>query len=89
MSSRLVGAARAITDGEYHGLICDVAIRPEYQWQGIGRRLMRDLLERLPVWRMMLVADQGVQGFYRGFGFEPYEDVMAKSHRSRLYDSMT
>ena len=62
----LVGASRAMTDGEYHGLIYDVAVLPEYQRQGIGRRMMHELLSRMPVWRVMLVADGDVQGFYRG-----------------------
>lgn len=47
--ARLVGASRAITDGEYHGLIYDVAVLPDYQRQGIGRRMMQELLARLPV----------------------------------------
>jgi aralkylamine N-acetyltransferase len=84
---RLIGASRAITDGEYHGLIYDVAVDPEYQARGIGRRMMEELLERLPVWRVMLVAGEQVQGFYRAFGFERYPDVMARLDRSRLYDA--
>ncbi len=85
--ARLIGASRAITDGEYHGLIYDVAVHPDYQGRGIGRRLMAELLERLPVWRVMLVAADDVQGFYRKFGFEGYPDVMAKLDRTHLYDS--
>jgi ribosomal protein S18 acetylase RimI-like enzyme len=84
---RLIGASRAITDGEYHGLIYDVAVLPEYQGRGIGRRMMRELLDRLPVWRVMLVADENVQGFYRGLGFQNYPDVMAKLDWDRLYDT--
>jgi aralkylamine N-acetyltransferase len=84
--ARLIGASRAITDGEYHGLIYDVAVLPEYQGQGIGRLMMEELLARLPVWRVMLVAGEQVQGFYRTFGFEVYPDVMARLDRGRLYD---
>jgi ribosomal protein S18 acetylase RimI-like enzyme len=83
--ARLIGASRAITDGEYHALIYDVAVLPEYQRHGIGRRMMQELLDRLPVWRVMLVADEDVQGFYRGLGFENYPDVMAKLDWERLY----
>jgi len=86
-SDRLIGASRAITDGEYHALIYDVAVLPEFQGQGIGRRMMKELLDRLPVWRVMLVADEGVQGFYSGLGFEKYPDVMAKLDWQRLYDA--
>lgn len=84
--NRLIGASRAITDGEYHGFIYDVAVLPEYQKRGIGRRMMDELLARLPVWRVMLVADESVQGFYRGFGFQTYGDVMARLDSERLRD---
>jgi len=83
---RLVGASRAITDGEYHGLIYDVAVEREYQRSGIGQRMMTELLHRLPVWRVMLVAGSEVQGFYRTLGFEPYPDVMARLDAGALYD---
>ena len=84
--NRLIGASRAITDGEYHGFIYDVAVLPEYQKRGIGRRMLDELLARLPVWRVMLVADESVQGFYRGFGFQTYGDVMARLDAERLRD---
>ena len=86
-NARLIGASRAITDGEYHGLIHDVAVLPEYQGQGIGRGMMQELLDRMPVWRVMLVADEGVQGFYCKLGFEKYPDVMAKLDWERLYNA--
>jgi GNAT superfamily N-acetyltransferase len=85
-SDRLVGACRAITDGEYHACVYDVAVRPEYQGHGVGKELMSRVLSELKVWRVMLVADQQVQGFYRQFGFGPYEDVMAKCDRQLLFD---
>jgi len=85
-SGRLVGASRAITDGEYHGFVYDVAVLPDYQRRGIGRRMMQELMSRMPVWRVMLVADRGVQDFYRGLGFELYPDTMASLNAARLYD---
>jgi len=80
---RLVGASRAITDGEYHGFIYDVAVRPGYQGRGIGRRLVEELLTRLPVWRVMLVARDEVQSFYCNLGFERYSNVMARLDRNQ------
>ena len=85
--ARLIGASRAITDGEYHGLIYDVAVLPEYQGRGIGQSMLQQLLERLPVWRVMLVADEEVQGFYRKAGFEGYPGVMARLDWNRLTDA--
>ena len=84
--NRLIGASRAITDGEYHGFIYDVVVLPEYQQHGIGRHMVNELLARLPVWRVMLVADSGVQGFYRKLGFQTYPDVMARLDSERLRD---
>lgn len=83
---RLVGACRAVTDGEYHAFVYDVAVDPDYQGQGVGKELMRRLLSRIDVWRVMLVADSEVQGFYRKFGFIPYDDVMAALNPQRLFD---
>lgn len=83
---RLIGACRAITDGEYHAFVYDVAVHPEYQGRGIGKELMARVLPELKVWRVMLVADQQVQDFYRQFGFGPYGDVMAKCDRQWLFD---
>lgn len=84
--SRLVGAARALSDREYHATIYDVAVHPDYQRRGIGTRLVSELLAVLPVWRVLLVADDDVKDFYRRLGFESFGDVMARFDRTRLFD---
>jgi ribosomal protein S18 acetylase RimI-like enzyme len=84
--NNLVGAGRAISDGEYHAGIYDVAVLPEYQGQGIGREIMGRLLSRLKVWRIVLVADGDNQDFYRKLGFENFENVMAKFNPQFLID---
>lgn len=85
--ARLVGCSRVLTDWEYHALVYDVAVRPQYQHRGIGRRMMEELLGRLKVFRVMLVADGEVKEFYRKLGFEIHEDVMARFDWDRLYDA--
>jgi ribosomal protein S18 acetylase RimI-like enzyme len=74
---RLIGCARALSDHEYHATIYDVAIHPEYQRRGIGSQLMREMLSRLPVWRVLLIADGDAARFYGRLGFKPYGDVLA------------
>jgi GNAT superfamily N-acetyltransferase len=83
---RLIGAARALTDFEYHATVYDVVIHPDYQRQGIGAALMREVLKRLPVWRVLLIADGDAARFYARLGFQPYGDAMALLDRSRLRD---
>jgi GNAT superfamily N-acetyltransferase len=83
---RLIGACRAITDSEYHALVYDVAVHQDYQGRGVGQALMTRLLLGVSVWRVMLVADEKVQGFYRQFGFAPHNDVMATLDPQRLSD---
>ncbi|SFZ70574.1 GNAT family N-acetyltransferase [Chitinimonas taiwanensis] len=83
---RLIGVARAISDGEYHAVIYDVAVHPDYQSQGLGREIMGRLQAKLPVWRVMLVADVEVQGFYQRLGFSAYPDTLARLDWNRLYD---
>ena len=83
---RLIGACRAITDGEYHAFVYDVAVHPDYQGRGVGKSLMTRLLSRVSVWRVMLVADGEVQGFYRQIGFAPYDGVMAMCDPQQLFD---
>jgi ribosomal protein S18 acetylase RimI-like enzyme len=77
---------RALTDGESHATIYDLVVDPNYQRRGIGIRLMTKVLARLPVWRVMLVADRRVEPFYQRLGFESYDDVMWRCDRSKLFD---
>ncbi len=84
--ARLMGAARALSDGEYHATVHDVVVAPDLQRRGIGYELMSALLARLPVWRILLVADGDASRFYRRLGFEPYVDALARVDRTRLVD---
>ena len=38
--SGMVGILRGWTDGAYDGYVCDLAVHPDYQKQGIGRELL-------------------------------------------------
>jgi GNAT superfamily N-acetyltransferase len=69
---RLVGFARAITDGVYRALLEDVVVDESLRDQGIGRALVEKLLERLaPVQQILLVCGDRLVPFYGQFGFEP------------------
>ena len=69
----VVGMARIVGDGGsvYH--VCDMAVHPDHQRQGLGSRMMERLLSYLDGNApdrayVNLMAD--VEGFYERFGFE-------------------
>jgi ribosomal protein S18 acetylase RimI-like enzyme len=69
VDGRLVGAARTTSDGVFYATVLDVAIDPGFQGMGIGRRMMQDLLRRLPVQKVYLTTVPGKEGFYKKLGF--------------------
>jgi ribosomal protein S18 acetylase RimI-like enzyme len=75
---RMIGAGRALADGVDCAYICDVALHPDYQGQGIGQQIVSRLLELSRGHRkIILYAAPGKEGFYRQFGFQPMTTAMA------------
>ena len=69
---RLIGFARAISDGIYRATIWDVVIHPDYQGAGLGRKLVETVLSHPHVNRVervyLMTTDR--QAFYKKIGFE-------------------
>ncbi len=69
---RLVGFARCTGDGVIEATVWDVAIHPLYQGSGLGKELMKyvlDLLRDMKIERVTLFADPGVVSFYQSQGW--------------------
>lgn len=71
-----VALGRAVSDRGYVVYIADVIVIPEYQGNGLGRKIMETLMEQIkasmkPGYRIMitLMAAQGKEKFYNKFGF--------------------
>ena len=74
----LVGAGRALADGVDCSYLCDVAVHPEFQGQGLGAAIIAKLRELSAGHRkIILYANPGKEGFYRKLGFLPMRTAMA------------
>lgn len=76
-NEELVGAGRAISDGETFATVCDLVVAPDFQHQGIGRAVLRSILQQLAVPKVLLACIQGQEEFYRKEGFLRHKSVMA------------
>ena len=71
-----VGMARVVSDGGYVYFIVDVLVLPEYQRKGIGKTMMRKIMEYIRsklndgyCIQVDLLAAKGKEKFYEKFGF--------------------
>lgn len=69
---RLIGFARATSDGIYRATIWDVAIHPDYQGRGLGRKLVQTVLSHPRMSRVerVYLMTTHQQRFYERIGFE-------------------
>ncbi|MEH1942622.1 MAG: GNAT family N-acetyltransferase [Nostoc sp.] len=71
--NRLIGFARATSDGIYRATIWDVVIHPEYQNSGLGSKLVETVLSHPRMRRVerVYLMTTHQQGFYEKIGFQP------------------
>ena len=75
---KLIGAGRALADGGDCSYICDIALLPEYQGSGLGKRMVGELVERSKGHKkIILYAVPGREPFYKKFGFLRMKTAMA------------
>ena len=71
----LVAMGRVVGDGGLNFTVVDIAVHPDHQRRGLGRRVMTSLMTRLraegpPSAYVDLIADGGSPALYAEFGFE-------------------
>jgi len=77
-SGKLIGAGRALADGIDCSYLCDVAVHPEYQSQGVGTAIITRLKELSAGHRkIILYANPGKERFYLKLGFRRMRTAMA------------
>ncbi len=73
---RLIGTARALSDGVSDAYIQDVIVDSEFRGRGVGTRLVETVVQRLKrdgVKWIGLVAENGSEVFYEQIGFSEME----------------
>lgn len=71
---RLVGLARVLTDGVEVAYLCDLAVEPDVQGLGIGKRLINEVMEHCKGAELVLRDSNLSTGFYEHLGFQPIEN---------------
>jgi N-acetylglutamate synthase-like GNAT family acetyltransferase len=79
---RLIGCARATSDGIYRAAIWDVAIHPDYQGWGLGRKLVETLLSHPHLSRVerVYLMTTYQQKFYERIGFQANQSTTMVLH---------
>ncbi|BAY79041.1 GCN5-related N-acetyltransferase (plasmid) [Nostoc linckia NIES-25] len=72
-TQRLIGFARATSDGIYRATIWDVVIHPEYRNNGLGSNLVETVLShpRMRWVERVYLMTTHQQEFYKKIGFQP------------------
>ena len=72
---RLVGISRSVTDWVYCTYLSDLAVRLDYQGQGIGRELVRLTREATPQATVVLLAAPKAADYYSKIGMERHHSA--------------
>ncbi len=67
--NRIIGVARALSDGLSQAAIYNVALDEEYQGGGIGRMMLEKLMEQLKGQNIILYTHPQTVELYEHFGF--------------------
>jgi GNAT superfamily N-acetyltransferase len=80
--ARLVGFARAISDGITTAYVTDVLVAPSHRRRGIATGMMRRLLEGRDALQFLLRSDPELAPFYRTLGFGDPDRVLRRPRRT-------
>jgi len=83
---RLIGAGRALADGSDCAYLCDVALLPQYQGQGLGKAIIQRLVAQCADHKkIILYCVPGKEGFYQSLGFKRMTTAMAMFQNEAVY----
>lgn len=76
-NDKLIGFGRALSDGAYQAALYDLAILPEYQGKGIGKKILHFLMEHNATCNFILYASIGKEPFYEKEKYRKMKTGMA------------
>lgn len=80
-TNNVVGFVTALTDNVLSAYIQLVEVLPEYHGQGIGRELMRLMLDKLSgLYMIDTVCDEDMKDFYGKLGMEPADAMVFRRY---------
>ena len=87
---RLIGFARATSDGIYRAAIWDVVVDPDFQGMGLGRKLVQTVLSHPLVSRVerVYLTTTHQQSFYERIGFERNETTTMVLHNTETTEDL-
>lgn len=80
-AGRLVGFARAISDGVATAYLSTVMVDPDYRRRGIGRAMIERLVHGRDGIKFVLHTRKDATAFYAAIGFVPASDMMVRERR--------
>lgn len=75
---RLVGLARVLTDGYQVSYLCDLAVEPDVQGTGLGKKLIDVVMERCKGTELVLRDSNFSSGFYAHLGFREVSNAWVR-----------
>ncbi len=76
--TKLIGVGRALADGVDCSYICDVAVLPNYQGVGLGKKIIKKLVQLSKNHKkIILYSVLGKEAFYKKIGFKRMNTAMA------------
>lgn len=77
-NGHLVGIARVLTDGVLYSYLCDLAVEPDVQGFGVGKTLIREVLQRCRGTDLLLRDSDISAGYYAHLGFHRVENAWVR-----------
>ena len=76
---QLAGIARALSDGVSESYLCELAVEPDVQGVGVGKKLLDEIFERCKGTDLVLRHSSISARYYEKLGFEPVDNAWVRS----------